>query len=149
MGIAGKTGAAYLTSAFWGSLMLGRLVAVPVALRVKPRWILIIDLTGCLIAVSIIALRPKSLFAVWSGTIILGLSIASLFPATINFAERNISITGQMTSWFLVGGSAGSMFFPWLIGQFFEAFGPQVMIIILLIDFIAAFGLLFAVFISL
>ncbi len=68
----------------------------------------------------------------------MGMSMASIFPTSINFAERNMDITGRITSWFFIGGSIGSMFFPWLIGQFFEKTGPQIMIIILLFIFLAA-----------
>ena len=35
-------------------------------------------------------------------------------------------ITGSMTSYFLIGGSAGAMALPWVIGQFFEPLGPPV-----------------------
>lgn len=149
MGLAGKIKAAYITSAFWGSLMFGRLLAVPISFRVKPRWILLIDIVGCLIAGSIIALWSKTQLALWLGTIIMGLSVSSLFPTSISFMEQNMSITGKVTSWFLIGGSIGSMFFPWLIGQFFESVGPHVMIIILMLAFIAALCVLLAIFIYL
>jgi fucose permease len=72
----------------------------------------------------------------------MGLSIASLFPTSINFAGRNMHITGKVTSWFLVGSSVGSMFFPWLIGQFFESRGPTVMILIILCAFVSALVLM-------
>ncbi len=38
--------AALLTSAFWGALTLGRLVSIPMAARVKPATILVVDLSG-------------------------------------------------------------------------------------------------------
>jgi fucose permease len=60
------------------------------------------------------------------GTLGAGLSMASVFPAMISFAERHTSITGQTTGWFLVGASVGGMTLPWLIGQLFESVGPSV-----------------------
>jgi FHS family Na+ dependent glucose MFS transporter 1 len=136
MGIAGEIEAAYLTSAFWGSLTLGRLLGIPVSTRLKPYAMILIDLAGTVLAGVIVLLWGRSLAAVWIGTVLMGLAMASLFPASINFAERNMDITGQITSWFLVGSSVGGMFFPWLIGQFFESTGPSIMIIVIL----AAFG---------
>jgi FHS family Na+ dependent glucose MFS transporter 1 len=131
MGIAREAGAAYLTSAYWGSLTLGRLLGVPVSTKLKPRTMLIVDLGGALISCAVILGGSTSRAAVWAGTILMGFSIASLFPTSLNFAERNMHITGKVTSFFLVGSSVGSMFFPWVIGQFFESFGPSVMVMIL------------------
>jgi FHS family Na+ dependent glucose MFS transporter 1 len=131
-GIARKAGAAYLTSTFWGALTLGRLLGIPVSTRLKPGTMLFTDITGCLVACGIILVWRESLPAVVVGTAVMGLSIASLFPTSINFAERSMDVTGKITSFFLVGSSVGSMFFPWLIGQFFESFGPHIMVIVIL-----------------
>jgi FHS family Na+ dependent glucose MFS transporter 1 len=141
MDIAREAGAAYLTSAFWGSLTLGRLLGVPVSMKLKPRSMLLIDLCGALIACVVLLLGSRSQAAVWAGSILMGLSIASLFPTSINFAERNMHISGKVTSFFLVGSSVGSMFFPWVIGQFFESFGPIIMVLIILAALLSALAL--------
>ena len=124
MGVADETRAAYLTSAFWGALTLGRLVAVPLAARLRPRTILLGDLCGCLLSVGVVLMWPRSAAAVVAGTAGLGFSMASVFPTTLSFAERRMALTGRVTGWLLVGASAGGMTVPWLIGQFFERAGP-------------------------
>lgn len=117
--------AAYLTSAFWGALTLGRLLAIPLASRARPRTILLCDLAGCVASVVAILLWPDSFAATAAGTLGLGLSMASIFPTTLTLAERRMTITGRVTGWFIVGASAGSMLLPWLIGQLFESAGPR------------------------
>jgi FHS family Na+ dependent glucose MFS transporter 1 len=134
--------AAYLTSAFWGSLTLGRLISIPVASRVKPRYILIGDIAGCALGTGIILLWPNSAGILWVGTVLTGLSVASIFPMTLTFAERYLYISGKITSWFFVGASVGGMFLPWLIGQLFESVGHHVTMIVLVIDFAVALGVL-------
>jgi MFS transporter, FHS family, Na+ dependent glucose transporter 1 len=137
--------AAYLTAAFWGALTAGRLLAIPIATRLRPRTILIGDLLGCLLSVAVIIIWPQSLIGLWIGAIGLGLSMASIFPTTITFAARRMPVTGRVTSCFLVGASLGAMSVPWLIGQLFERNGPQVTMVVVLIDLLAAcmvFGLL-------
>ncbi len=57
--LSDSTTAAYLTSAFWGALMLGRLLSIPLAARYRPRWILLADLLGCLASVGILLLWPR------------------------------------------------------------------------------------------
>ncbi len=144
-GIASETMAAYLNSAFWGALTFGRLLGVPISTKLKPRTMIVIDLAGCYLACAVVILWKDSGLATWIGTVLMGLSIASLFPTSINLAERNMKMTGAITSWFFVGTSIGSMFFPWFIGQFMESTGPQVMFVVLIADFFIASILLTAV----
>jgi FHS family Na+ dependent glucose MFS transporter 1 len=136
--------AAYLTSAFWGALTLGRLLGIPLAARFRPRAILLADLAGCLVSTGILLLWPGSREVLWVGSLGLGLSMASIFPTAISLAERRVRITGQVTAWFLIGSSVGAMLLPWLIGQLFEPVGPQVTIWIILLDLAAAVGMLAA-----
>ncbi|MCK4804859.1 MAG: hypothetical protein KAT88_09885, partial [Spirochaetes bacterium] len=89
----------------------------------------------------IIFLYSRSAAVLWIGSILTGLSISSLFPMSLTFAGRHLHINGQVTSWFLVGASVGSMFLPWFIGQLFESIGPQVTMIFIMIDYLAALGL--------
>jgi FHS family Na+ dependent glucose MFS transporter 1 len=136
--LTGASAAAYLTSAFWGSLTLGRLLAIPVAARFRSRSVLLCDLAGCLASVGIILLRPDSFAAAASGTVGLGLSMASIFPTTLTLAERRMTITGRVTGWFIVGASAGSMFLPWLVGQLFEPAGPRATMFVIIAALAAA-----------
>jgi FHS family Na+ dependent glucose MFS transporter 1 len=123
--LGGAATAAYLTSAFWGALTLGRLLAIPLAARLRPRTVLLCDLAGCLASVGVILWWSDSFAATAAGTLGLGFSMASIFPTTLTLAGRRMTITGRVTGWFIVGASAGSMFLPWLIGQLFERVGPR------------------------
>jgi FHS family Na+ dependent glucose MFS transporter 1 len=138
LNLSDNTVAAYVNSAFWGALTIGRLVAIPLTARFKPRVILFSNLLGALISIAVILMWQESFTAVCVGAIGFGLSMASIFPTTFSFAERRLTITGQVTGWFLVGASAGGMFLPWLIGQLFEKLGAHVMMVIILIDLLAA-----------
>jgi MFS transporter, FHS family, Na+ dependent glucose transporter 1 len=138
LNLGDKAVAGYLNSAFWGALTLGRLLAIPLAARFQPRVILLSNLLGAVLSIVVILLWQQSFAAVCAGTIGFGLSMASIFPTTFSFAERRLTITGQVTGWFLVGASAGAMFLPWLIGQLFEKLGAPVMMLIILIDLLAA-----------
>jgi FHS family Na+ dependent glucose MFS transporter 1 len=127
LGLADATTAAYLTSGFWGAFTAGRLISIPIATRFSPGAVLLADLVGCLAGVGVILLWPASPLALWIGACGAGFAMASIFPTMIAFAERRMTITGQITSLFLAGSAAGSMTLPWLIGQLFERVGPHVM----------------------
>jgi FHS family glucose/mannose:H+ symporter-like MFS transporter len=108
-----------VNSMFWGGLVVGRLVAVPLALRLKAAGMLQIDLLGAAAAIALIALLPGSTPALWIGTIVLGMSIASMIPSSINYAGERMPITGQITALFLIGGSAGSTVLPLIVGRLY------------------------------
>jgi len=127
-------GAAYLTSAFWGFFTLGRLIGIPVSLRISPNKILFADLIGCLISLGIILVGRQSSEALWVGTILLGLCMASVFPTLMSLAENKLHMTGEVTGWFLIGAGLGGMFLPWMIGQGFAAVGPYIMPVLIFID---------------
>jgi len=145
--LASEIGAAYLTSAFWGALTVGRLVGIGTSSRLRSQTILVIDLAGCLVAFTILLLWPVASLALWAGTILMGLSVASLFATGMAFAEQHRSLTGSSIGWILVGGGIGGMAVPWLIGQLFERSSPRITMPVLLVSNLIAFGLLLALII--
>jgi FHS family Na+ dependent glucose MFS transporter 1 len=119
--------AAYLTSAFWGSFTLGRLFGIWFSTRARPITILLLDFAGCLLSVGLILLSPQSRFMLWLGTILFGISQASIFPTFLTLAEERMHVTGTIAGLFLVGAGVGGMILPWLIGQAFVQVGAGAM----------------------
>ncbi len=119
--------AAYLTSAFWGSFALARLFGVWVSTRAKPTTILLIDFAGSLISLGLILVFRQSDIILWAGTILFGISEASIFPTFMNLAEERLHITGTIAGLFLLGAGTGGMILPWLIGQVFDKVGGGAM----------------------
>jgi MFS transporter, FHS family, Na+ dependent glucose transporter 1 len=138
--------AAYLTSAFWGSFTVGRLLGVWISTRLNSRTILFADLIGSAASLALVILGRESAPLLWAGSIGLGFSIASIFPTIMMLAGESIRVTGTVTGWFLVGSGAGGMLLPWLIGQAFTASGPYAMMTIIFVDLILN-GLVLAVFV--
>jgi MFS transporter, FHS family, Na+ dependent glucose transporter 1 len=127
------TTAAFLTSLFWGSLTVGRLLSIPIASRAQPRWILLADMLGCAASVLVVLAWPSSTTALWIGTIGFGLFQASAFPTLISYAEKRMAINAAITSYFFIGSCVGSFFVPALIGQLFDAQGPLITMVIILV----------------
>lgn len=128
LGLANETLAAYLNSIFWGALMAGRLLSIPLTVRFSPKAMLRTDLLGALFSLGLITLLPHSLLAIGVGSAGLGFSLATIFPTTMSLASRHIAITGKVTGWFSIGSSLGALVLPWLVGQLFEPLGPELMI---------------------
>jgi len=123
--IGGQTTARVLNAVFWGGLVVGRLVAIPLSIRFTPRTMLQMDLLAAAAAVGLIALLSDWEPSLWIGTAGFGMAIASVFPTCINYAEERMPISGGVTAVFLIGGSIGSMTLPWIVGQLFDRQGPE------------------------
>ncbi len=128
--------AAYLTSAFWGSFTLGRLLGIWVSTQAKPLTILYLDFAGCLESVGLILLFPGSNVLLWIRTILFGISQASIFPTFQTLAEEQMHITGTIAGLFLLRAGVGGMILPWLIGQAFVQVGAGAMMALIFIGVI-------------
>jgi FHS family Na+ dependent glucose MFS transporter 1 len=129
-----EANAAYLTSAFWGALTLGRLVSIPMASRFAPRAVLSGDLAGCLLCLGAMLLFPTTSLVLWACSFGFGLFMASIFPTMITLAQRRLTITGVITGWFFIGAGLGGAGLPWLIGRGIQPLGPQIMPLSILLD---------------
>ncbi len=142
LGLGGPAEAAYLTSGFWGAFTLGRLAGIPLGARVRPRWILLVDLLGALAGLALMLARPTSPIALWAGTLAVGLFLASIFPTTVTLADRRVGLTGRMTGWIFSGAASGATILPWLMGQFIDLRGPGSLLWALTVILILALGVL-------
>jgi len=142
MNLASEVSAAYLTSAFWIFMTLGRLAAIPLYSFVRSTTILILDFIGGIISVSLVLLFPNNATVLWIGIAGAGLFMGPVFPTTLGLVEERIGTTGLRTSWFLVGASIGAMVFPWVIGQLFGFIGPIGLMFVVMGSLLAGFGLI-------
>ncbi|UJR12566.1 hypothetical protein I4U23_016742 [Adineta vaga] len=132
--------AAYLNATFGFSLAIGRLAGVFGTLVLKSNHLILIDMTGCLIAFTLLGLFSNSSSIAWIGTIIYGFFVASLVPATIDWTQSHFHVTGKLLTILFAGGAVGAGTIPLLIGQFFSSalFIPFVLIIVSLVTMILA-----------
>ena len=137
--------AAYLASVFWSALTFGRLIAIPLSVKLKPRTLLIADLILALIGFAIIGFGGNSYAATLAGTLVIGVSFASIYPTMFSFAGNRLNVTGRVAGFFVMGGSFGSMLFPFLAGLMFERSGARSLIILNSIMVVSALAVLFVV----
>lgn len=142
--LGSESDANYLNSAFWGLFTLGRLLGIWISTRLRSITLLYIDLAGCCASLLLILFFPASATILWIGTILLGIFLASIFPALLAVSDERMHVTGSMAGWFLVGGSIGGMSIPWIIGQAFVQVGAGSMIMIVLACIAATLAALFA-----
>jgi FHS family Na+ dependent glucose MFS transporter 1 len=134
--------AAYMNSAFWAAFTVGRLATIWMTVRFDAARLIVTYLSAAaLIALSLLIFAPAP-FVMWLGAIGLGLGVAPVFPNMFGLAQRTLGLSGKVTGFFLIGSSAGAMFWPWLTGQFFKSQGPQIMVWVVILNLLGALAIL-------
>ncbi len=133
-GLGDKSAAYKLNAVFLLVFTFGRLIAIPIAARLRPRTILLTDFCGCFLSAAAILAWPSSVTVLWVAACTMGLSMASVFPTMLAFAERRMHLSGKLTGYLFSASSGGSMLLPFLVGQFFVSIGPQVLFYVMLVS---------------
>jgi fucose permease len=126
--LADATMAAYLTSGFWLTFTVGRLISIPLATRFKPQQLIAAALAGCLIVLGAALLLPRSSTLVWILAAALGICMAPIWPSGFTLAGQSLRLTARVSGIILLGDSLGGMILPWLVGQVLDVTGPQALI---------------------
>jgi fucose permease len=130
LNLADATTAAYLTSGFWLTFTIGRLISIPLAVRFKPQQLIAAALSGCLIVLGAALILPRSSSLVWILATALGFCMAPIWPSGFTLAGQSLKLTARVSGIILLGDSLGGMILPWLVGQVLDYTGPQALMVL-------------------
>ena len=133
-----KQKAAVLSSVFWGMLTFFRFVAIPVSFYVRSRTLLIWNQAGSLIALIIMSIWPTSEYAVWTGTGLLGASMASIFPTTMSWLSEHAPSTGKTISLLNFSSTVGILLIPLGMASLLDNVAPVYMIYLTLLSLLSS-----------
>lgn len=105
--------AATITALFWTSYTVGRLVAAPLALVVKPEQLVL----GCLAAVGILALCAQAAVITAAAYTACGLALGPIFPLALVWSGRLLHASQRVTSLVISGDLLGGTVLAALLGQ--------------------------------
>ena len=125
--------AAYLNSVYWGSFTLGRLIAVFLSRKIKPKTLLICDYGGSALVLTFMMLFRGNPAALWIGTVLLGLFLATVYPTMMVFAGSLFPVTGSVASRFMTGSGMGVLTIPFLMTFLFNRMGISIVPVVLFI----------------
>ncbi len=136
LGLASEAGAAYLNSAFWLAFTVGRLVSIPVAVRLHPRQVIPAAVSGCLVFAALALALPGSSAALWAATLGLGFCMSPVWPMGFTLAGQSVGLTGRLSSLILLGSSFGGMLLPSVLGRVIEAAGARSMMALIFFNMV-------------
>jgi FHS family Na+ dependent glucose MFS transporter 1 len=147
LNLATAVQAAYLTSGFWLTFTIGRLLSVPLATRFSPRQLITISLLGCIFFLGMAFMFANSGSVLWLTALGVGFCMAPIYPSGFTLAVHGLKLTARASSIILLGDSFGAMILPWLVGQVLEITGPRAMVYLvfgsLVFDTLAFAGLIY------
>ncbi|GIY14926.1 sodium-dependent glucose transporter 1 [Caerostris extrusa] len=127
------TTGSYMTSVFWGAFSVARFVSVFVAIKFSCLQMIIFDIIISLIgALILLFFGASEVWAVWLGTILLGVGIASFFPSAIGWVERYITVTNKIASSFAIGGAFGGMVIPYIISHYIDTIPKVILYVVMM-----------------
>lgn len=127
-----KTKGSFMTSTFWAAFTISRLASVFLAIKFSSFSLIIFDLITTFIgALILLFLGTREEWAVWLSTVILGVGIASFFPAAIGWLENYITVTNKIASSFTIGAAMGEMAVPYAISHYIEDV-PEVLLYVVM-----------------
>ena len=127
-----------MTSVYWFSNILGRIVSIPLSLKMSPRSMVTMYMTSTsfmLLLTLYLATNAEQLL--WLGVGLVGFCLATTFGTTIMWTAQYIAITGAVSSVLVCGFSAGVMSAGYLSGYLFQKYTPYW---VLYLSILASFG---------
>jgi len=110
-----------VTAVFWGTFAATRGLAIFAAIVASPNMIMWTSFTISGIGSTILCIwgdtYPEALYV---GTALLGIGMASIFATGFLWVERRMKVTARIGSAFLVASSSGADVFPLIVGQLVE-----------------------------
>jgi len=121
-----------ITSAYWGAFTFGRFLGIFISKKLSSKSIILIDIILGLFSLIVIIFSKNNEIALWIGTIFYGLAVSTLFASAISLPPAlDIPVSGQATSWFVVGSAGGETTITYVIGYCLSYYPPIIMMWIL------------------
>jgi predicted MFS family arabinose efflux permease len=128
LGLTRDGSAPALASLLWWTYTAGRVIAIPISLRLGPRALALIDFAGTLACVALLTAvtlaGPNATSpALWASIALLGLFVASAFPSTVGWVSSAFNIDSQRLGVLFAASNVGAVLVSWSYGQLVERFG--------------------------
>lgn len=103
---------------FWGSFAAMRFASIFFSSGFSPTTMLVLNFVFCSVATVLLsAMASRMETALWVGTALLGIGLASVFPTGILWIERYIHVSNKVAAAFVMGASIGELACPAVVYQ--------------------------------
>lgn len=116
----------YMTSLFWGSFLIGRIVACCCSNYIGQFTLMLLNFVG-LLAISILLITVGDIYvpALWIGSSALGFFSAPYLPGAMAWASEFITMDGSIIGMCLAASGVGELLIPYIAGTLFNTNGAM------------------------
>jgi MFS transporter, FHS family, glucose/mannose:H+ symporter len=134
---ASVAAASYLLAAYWGALMVGRIILSRVLLHASGGNLILASALGVVASVVLLLLAPALPVAAVA-VVLLGFSIAAIFPTTLGIAGAQYPTHSGTVFGILIGiALSGGMTLPWVAGQLAASRGVSAGLLLAIVSALA------------
>lgn len=122
-----KNEAAFMTAVYWGGLTVGRLVAIPCAIKVSTSSHLKFQLVLAAVAASLaVSVLDMNYTAACITSALYGYALSAMFPLALTLVnEYGFEVDPSATASFMCAACIGDAAIPVIVGLCMTAFGPE------------------------
>ena len=121
--------ASYLDTAFWGSFTIGRFLGSVLSHYIAIKTLFPLDIIINLMAVTLLDIfSTNSHLALWAFTVVVGTTIAPLYPAAMSYINTQIQVGGVVLTLIVFATGAGDFLYVWLAGHLYDTYGPRTLL---------------------
>jgi MFS transporter, FHS family, glucose/mannose:H+ symporter len=132
--------ASYLLAAYWGALMLGRIIVSRVTLHKSAGSVILASAVAVAASMTLL-LTIRSILAAAIAVILLGISITTIFPTVLGLAGSSFASHSGTVFGILIGiALAGGMTLPWAVGKLAAGWGIRAGLSLVVLNALAVFG---------
>ena len=121
-----------IVAALLGALGIARLINIAVSAIIKPRTMLLINMSLTIISFILMCFVQYNDVIMWVSTSLAGFAMASIFPTSVLWVGTHVKLTGFVSGLMNAGGSIAGLMFPLFIGYLFDNENPMAVIYFIL-----------------
>eukprot|EP00048_Salpingoeca_helianthica_P024344 m.31624 g.31624 ORF g.31624 m.31624 type:complete len:582 (+) comp9332_c0_seq2:848-2593(+) len=111
-----------ITLAFWSAFAAGRFIGIFASMVLHPGTMVRADLAVCCITLIGLVIFQSSEIALWVGSVLYGVAVATVYPSAMAWMSARIELSGKMLSYIVMAACAGDALVPMAEGLAFS--GP-------------------------
>lgn len=116
-----KSEAANLMTVYWFVTAAYRIPVVFASTKINHATMIVIHVIIMVLSSSLmIVFGESSQLAIYILTAFMAIGMAPVFAAILGFLQQFFTVTGRITSIFIVSACVGEFLYPWLISQYLE-----------------------------
>ena len=133
---------------FWVGVTVGRMSGIPLSIMFRPRTLLWANIVICFLSLIVWLIFFGNGVVLWIVTFTYGVGMGSTFPFALTYAETYVTLTGKISTLFILCSAIGEMAIPAIVLNLLDANVIWLPVILLFAGILGLIVFVVAIFVS-